>query len=215
MMDVVPVSKRRLRFRNGSWNYSQKSEELSPIGLYKMYKSEEQATYGENLMKNGFSFAKAKLSNDQGKITDIDFSKELITQVISEDQSNHLIVQSFYRYVPRIHIVEHDTKDLLFHDNLLTTTFTFQELEFVGVTHYQNQAVNSLKKSYNPHAKGFKEDIAVEIPLKDKWTLEPPKIEFWDLKSAVMDGLRLFDISRGNVKRKRGEESSSSDEEWH
>ncbi|KAJ3087051.1 hypothetical protein HK102_011906 [Quaeritorhiza haematococci] len=43
------------------------------------------------------------------------------------------------------------------------TTFLFKETVFVAVTHYQNEKVNSLKKNYNPHAKGFKDSTAKAV----------------------------------------------------
>ncbi|KAM0684170.1 hypothetical protein MDAP_000910 [Mitosporidium daphniae] len=37
----------------------------------------------------------------------------------------------------------------------LSAEFLFSKCSFIAVTHYQNAAINMLKKQYNPHAKGF------------------------------------------------------------
>lgn len=72
-------------------------------------------------------------------------------------------LHSFHRYVPRIHILPmtqmRNFRSSSFEEWSQSGVFTFilKECSFVAVTHYQNSAVNMLKKNYNPHAKGFKE----------------------------------------------------------
>ena len=41
----------------------------------------------------------------------------------------------------------------------LSAEFLFSKCSFIAVTHYQNSAINMLKKQYNPHAKGFVPDV--------------------------------------------------------
>lgn len=44
-----------------------------------------------------------------------------------------------------------------------STEYLFTKCAFIAVTHYQNPAINKLKKQYNPHAKGFMADSNAEV----------------------------------------------------
>jgi len=57
-------------------------------------------------------------------------------------------LQSFHRYIPLVRILDLESLNKMQY-------IRFAETEFIAVTHYQNELITLLKKSYNPHAKGF------------------------------------------------------------
>lgn len=84
----------------------------------------------------------------------------------SNDPSNpSFCLTSFHRYQPLIYLLDHDQmQDERSIDQVLMVqavlppylvSFTLPMTQFIAVTHYQNQVITDLKKSFNPHAKGF------------------------------------------------------------
>lgn len=97
------------------------------------------------------------------------------------DGSLSLHLQSFHRYIPLVHLravslptTPHPFSSL---PSLYTSqTLCFPETEFIAVTHYQNEVITLLKKSYNPHAKGFvivEPNMEVMFEEKDDIDREP------------------------------------------
>jgi hypothetical protein len=84
----------------------------------------------------------------------------------SSDPSNpSFCLTSFHRYQPLIYLMDHDQMQdersigqMLMVQAVLPpylVSFTLPMTQFIAVTHYQNQVITDLKKSFNPHAKGF------------------------------------------------------------
>jgi hypothetical protein len=82
------------------------------------------------LLQQGLSFERLKLSNREGG-------------------RYNLALHSFYKYQPVIKLIGR----IRFH-------LSFPETQFVAVTHYQNDQITLLKKSFNPHAKGFVSELS-------------------------------------------------------
>src|SRR4051794_15321870 len=108
-------------------------------------------------MNFGVSFPKIKLTNRLRPSPSPPKAKKRrqCDSVINTNSSlptGHFYLTSFHKYLPRIKMIKHtvneDREDF----------FTFEETTFIAVTHYQNEAVNILKKNNNPHAKGFIKD---------------------------------------------------------
>lgn len=122
---------------------------------------------GAEMRESGLSFDKLKLSN---RPSPNPYSVNL---------------QSFHRYIPAVHIsrlVGQIEEPLL--------VKRIPQTEFIAVTHYQNAHVTLLKKSYNPHAKGFV--ISEEPPAlvgTTSWMLSPEQSSPPDLTGSE-DGKR-------------------------
>lgn len=86
---------------------------------------------GSQIISGGLDFGRVKLTNRP------------------EEGPSSVTLQSFHRYLPLIHLAD------LEEGGAAQRTIKFSETEFIAVTHYQNEQVTLLKKSYNPHAKGF------------------------------------------------------------
>lgn len=82
-----------------------------------------------DMLKSGLNFDKLKLTN-------------------RDDGPNSICLQSFHRYLPIVYIKTSDGGGQV-------QEIAFPETQFIAVTHYQNDSITILKKSYNPHAKGF------------------------------------------------------------
>ena len=125
------------KFKQGKGWESVPSDERGLLRGHTWFPNEWQS--GNELIKSGTSFQQLKLTNR------------------SVDSPGMFTVSSFHMYRPRLHILEKG-------ESILHYVFTFKQCDFVAVTHYQNDFVNSLKKSSNPHAKGFKD---VEFHLEE------------------------------------------------
>jgi hypothetical protein len=107
---------------------------------------------GQEMIFGGLNFDKIKLTNRES------------------DTPMAVCLQSFHRYIPIVRIVECE-------EPYRIQIIKFQETEFIAVTHYQNDQVTLLKKSYNPHAKGFV--LNEESPTQGQGTLD------WLLTPAI------------------------------
>lgn len=119
-----------------------------------LYEPEESPSYQGILEKTGISFAKLKLTNQQGH-----------HDGISSQESSVFALDSFCRYQPIVFVAESlggksfvemldtqsDENDFIRHLSMHRQQVT----QFIAVTHYQNDQVTNLKKAFNPHAKGF------------------------------------------------------------
>ncbi|ORX53847.1 hypothetical protein BCR36DRAFT_284583 [Piromyces finnis] len=93
-------------------------------------------------------------SNDNKEIIVKHKSTKLnVINSIARLPENHFYLSSFFMYEPCLYLIRHDA------DKKYVSTIKFNETKFLAVTHYQNEKVNQLKKNYNPHAKGFKDDL--------------------------------------------------------
>ena len=122
----------RWKFRSGKWQRS-RDVKIASNEIPSKYCSSALGV-GE-MLERGISFAKVKLTNRH-----------------REDASNssHFSLASFHRYQPLLHLQEFPLLE-----GQESQTVRLADLSFVAVTHYQNEAITVLKKSYNPHAKGF------------------------------------------------------------
>ncbi|KAJ3279204.1 hypothetical protein HK104_001657 [Borealophlyctis nickersoniae] len=159
-IDVVQSSPYKFKFRGGKWMEVVDTRENSERGKKKrrgwrvpkvrahMHPNSPQK--GSYWTSHGISFPKLKLTNRYTN-DDIQGSMSHSPQHLDLPET-HFLLHSFHQYQPRVHVIEH-----LDRGKKKVTTYTWEETKFVAVTHYQNELVNSLKKNYNPHAKGFKD----------------------------------------------------------
>lgn len=104
----------------------------------------------EEMIHHGLSFGRIKLSNRPQS---------------EEDRSSpNFALLSFRRYIPVVYLLDRDMRgDPRPISQVLAEEpnppaiikFSFPATNFIAVTHYQNELVTTLKKSFNPHAKGF------------------------------------------------------------
>ncbi|KAI8913869.1 hypothetical protein DFJ77DRAFT_549108 [Powellomyces hirtus] len=145
-IDVVQVVPHKFKFlRNGKWtplipndaeNTTSDSNDMALRST--AFVNPSGAQTGEFWERNGAAFTKIKLTNVTGERRD-------------GETDGMFFLQSFHQYQPRVHLIKHTP------GHREVATFIFDETKFIAVTHYQNHKVNSLKKNYNPHAKGFKD----------------------------------------------------------
>lgn len=129
---MVSTDDHKWKYRQGTWlpllatRLGDKDDE-SRCNLF------HENIKGHELIYAGINFDKLKLSNRQ-----------------TPTSSQSVCLQSFRRYVPVVRISRSDHSD-----EASVQEIRFNETEFIAVTHYQNERITLLKKSYNPHAKGF------------------------------------------------------------
>lgn len=106
----------------------------------------------EDMILHGVSFSRIKLSNRPQSEGD------------RVQSGASFALYSFRRYIPVIFLYDHDMRGdprsigqvlLEEPDSPSVIKFSFPSTNFIAVTHYQNELVTTLKKSFNPHAKGF------------------------------------------------------------
>ena len=126
---------------------------------------------GAEMRESGLSFDKLKLSNRP-----------------SPNNPYSVNLQSFHRYIPAVHVSRLVGATGQIEESLLVERIP--QTEFIAVTHYQNAHVTLLKKSYNPHAKGF---VINEEPPPlvgtTSWMLSPEQSSPPDLTGSE-DGKR-------------------------
>ncbi|KAF9119252.1 hypothetical protein BGW39_000436 [Mortierella sp. 14UC] len=144
--------------------------------LRESYTHPDRFQLGSHWMANPISFAKVKLTNkvesqssvlkratkhnlDMGEF-DSSYGGRGIEGANSIN-TNLFHMTSFHQYCPRLCLMERrkDSNAIL-----ASTTYRFNRTKFMAVTHYQNYKVNDLKKSHNPHAKGFRGTIGKVLP---------------------------------------------------
>ena len=126
---------------------------------------------GAEMRESGLSFDKLKLSNRP-----------------TPSNPYSVTLQSFHRYIPAVHVSRLVGVAGQIEEPLLVKRIP--QTEFIAVTHYQNAHVTLLKKSYNPHAKGFV--ISEEPPAlvgTTSWMLSPEQSSPPDLTGSE-DGKR-------------------------
>ncbi|KAG9067779.1 hypothetical protein KI688_011366 [Linnemannia hyalina] len=156
------------------------------------YTHPDQLKLGSHWMANPISFAKAKLAN-KAKSQPTVAKKALKLNSISTSSSkrkadstsatnsndgpgrshsqplgdshndtNVFHMESFHKYRPRVVLTElaKDSNEIL-----STTAYTFDLATYMAVTRYENENVNDLKKSFNPHARAFRETVG-KIPAR-------------------------------------------------
>ncbi|KAF8926159.1 hypothetical protein BGZ58_000140 [Dissophora ornata] len=139
-LDFEKLDPHRLRFSNSRWtpalspkrsddSSSDNESMVTEILAQESYTHPDLCQTGAYWMSRQISFAKVKLSNNFS-ISDISGGKGGSHKKGDIGDSSHL-----------------------FHIK------SFHSTAFIAVTHYQNYKVNDLKKSFNPHAKGFRGTI--------------------------------------------------------
>ncbi|XP_041828682.1 MAX dimerization protein MGA a isoform X2 [Melanotaenia boesemani] len=148
LMDIQPLDSSQYKWTGDSWQVSRKAE--CHIKSQPFAHPESPAT-GQYWMQSPVSFYKLKLTND-----------------ISEQDGN-IVLHPMHRYLPQLHLVQSEkvVEDIKLKDPSVLT-FSFSQTEFIAVTAYQNPRFAQLKVSYNPFAKGLKEDGSSSRSLKVK-----------------------------------------------
>ncbi|KAI8601885.1 hypothetical protein EDD21DRAFT_414495 [Dissophora ornata] len=166
-LDFEKLDPHRLRFSNSRWtpalspkrsddSSSDNESMVTEILAQESYTHPDLCQTGAYWMSRQISFAKVKLSNNFS-ISDISGGKGGSHKKGDIGDSSHLFhIKSFHRYRPRLHLIlcSQQTQAMV-----TSETFIFDSTAFIAVTHYQNYKVNDLKKSFNPHAKGFRGTI--------------------------------------------------------
>ncbi|KAG0284823.1 hypothetical protein BGZ96_010832 [Linnemannia gamsii] len=80
---------------------------------------------------------------------------------VNDINTSVFYMSSFHKYCPRIYLTQRAKGS---HEITNSIVYRFDRTEFIAVTHYQNEKVNNLKKSYNPHARGFRGSIGKVLP---------------------------------------------------
>ncbi|CAG8449199.1 17295_t:CDS:2 [Dentiscutata heterogama] len=173
IVDFIQVSPTRFRFKKGSWvsiGIDKRKFSLNNLGNRngriktgmvggRPFTHPDSPQSGAYWMDSGVNFPKIKLTNrpchnNQSKSKKRGRPRNSGPNNSSSLPDGHFCLTSFHKYQPRVKMIKHAT-DINDHDQEIITAF--EETTFIAVTHYQNDAVNSLKKNYNPHAKGFKD----------------------------------------------------------
>ena len=130
-VDIVPADSNIWKYNGGKWI----SAGLSTSSAVKnrVYMHPESPQTGLAWMANEILFSKVKLSNHKS------------------DADGHFLLNSFHRYVARVHIASADATTNV-------KTFPFVDTQFIATTAYQNSQVTQLKIDYNPFAKGFRDN---------------------------------------------------------
>ncbi|KAF9123935.1 hypothetical protein BG015_005215, partial [Linnemannia schmuckeri] len=149
--------------------------------LRESYTHPDRFQLGSHWMANPISFAKVKLTNKVESPSSVakKTSKQRTDSTtsannnssygdpyielagINDFNTNVFHMTSFHKYCPRIYLTQRakDSRDII-----NSIVYRFDRTEFMAVTHYQNYKVNDLKKSHNPHAKGFRGTIGKVLP---------------------------------------------------
>lgn len=175
---------------------------LQVMPIKEVYEHPESPRRGEHWNRASITFSKVKLTNrfppfhkklanrdsteDEASSVDSSASSTLSSNCkIFPNSEGMFPMHSFHRYIPRLHIVALDESShkssFSFCDteNFPIQTCIFPQTSFIAVTHYQNNAVNLLKKNYNPHAKGFKETFYVP-----RISSSPPQTSEFSIKDC-------------------------------
>ena len=172
-IEMQPVDGLKWKWRGSRWSpllsssYPMASDkEDSALVLYETQASPETRKTalisGKELLENGLDLSRLKLTNRP------------LTQAEVANRSPVIVLRSFRRYQPRIHLLPSPASP---RPQALPQIISLQETEFIAVTHYQNDRITLLKKSYNPHAKGFvlpsSDEAAPQEAEEERWTMRP------------------------------------------
>jgi T-box protein 19 len=163
-LDIQTVDDFKWKFIGGRWRsvgQFPKSTNTSKIPSNKVPAFGSPMTLAEMIEKCEISFSKAKLTNSQCR------TKE----------PNRILLTSFRRYIPVVIFENANTG--FFHN------WSIREAQFIAVTHYQNPRICELKKTLNPHAKGFLNQQLPSDALEDD--LDEPLIEE-SYENTILDG---------------------------
>lgn len=142
-LSLEPTDMLKWKYRGERWRpvgrvvEGAECEGEESLGRDQLYEPPESPATGQYWVENGLGFTKVKLTN--GRLAARSGPAVL--------PSHYFTLRSFRRYQPVVHYWRDDGEA---HSRL-----PLKEAEFIAVTHYQNTAVTELKKSHNPHAKGF------------------------------------------------------------
>ena len=156
-------------------------DQLKKLPITEVHEYADSPKRGEYWNKNLVSFSKLKLTNKFQSLHKTAVNHRLEHEGVGGQQQHSTTtgrlnstneysimynadgifpLHSFHKYIPRIHVMHvpnEYSRRILKRQILGIKTFIFPQTSFIAVTHYQNNAVNLLKKNYNPHAKGFKD----------------------------------------------------------
>ncbi|ORX91024.1 T-box-domain-containing protein [Basidiobolus meristosporus CBS 931.73] len=184
-LDFEQISPERFKFRNDEWvvvhsdvsksqpqpyTMSEKKRPGLECWITREYTHPDSPQSGKSLnlfgmnstgaywVKNGVSFTKVKLTNRlensiDNKVLNNGSFMDCRRSAFDPEfalPDGYFPLKTFHKYQPRVHLIK------LNEGIQQEKTFVFEEAAFIAVTHYQNNAVNQLKKQYNPHAKGFR-----------------------------------------------------------
>lgn len=134
--------------------------------LSTIYEPFETPKRGNDLIESGVSFSKLKLVNRSSTCSSSTLISPSSSRLAGEGINQRMreggngrkyraiaSLHSFHRYRPLVYIKQ-VFPELPFTWNRAQRIF-YPETQFIAVTHYQNESITLLKKSYNPHAKGF------------------------------------------------------------
>ncbi|CAG8563035.1 3592_t:CDS:2 [Funneliformis caledonium] len=175
VIDFVQVSANRYRYKKGNWvcigldkrrflsnNFNKQGGKLLKVGSVcgNPYTHPDSPQSGAYWMNFGLNFPKIKLTNRM-RLSPSKAKKrrrnDLVTNNNMSLPAGHFYLTTFHKYQPRVKMIKHSALE----DQV--AFYAFEEMTFIAVTHYQNEAVNALKKCNNPHAKGFKESLDQDV----------------------------------------------------
>jgi hypothetical protein len=145
---IESVDDNKWKYRQGRWTPLLTSRALGQCETAPRTVLFQDRQLGSEILLNGLNFEKLKLTNRES------------------NSPLSICLQSFHRYIPVTIISECE-------EPFLKQRISFSETEFVAVTHYQNEQVTLLKKSYNPHAKGFVLSDEPSVRGTVNWMLTP------------------------------------------
>lgn len=172
VLSIVPADNLKYRFNTPRWEVNGLAEHKNNT-LIRAFCHHNSPRCGSAWMASTVSFFKLKLTNNPS------------------DEDGHIILNSFHRYIPRVHVIPvpkgvspTPEQPILIGPNCLT--FTFPQTEFMGVTTYQNFWITKLKIDHNPFAKSFREDGNNSRLIRlNKSTTELDTVEPQDDKEAL------------------------------
>ncbi len=144
-VSMQPLDRVRWRFRHGRWRPAGSLSDAAadaaratvpvprlPAGSEPPAATVRAEELGAAILR-GVSFESVKVTNRETRPGD--------------SAGPAVTLRSFHRYAPVVHIADLADGSV--------QSFSFAHTSFVAVTHYQNALTTALKKSCNPHAKGF------------------------------------------------------------
>lgn len=115
----------KYRFLNGEWKTSLRNDTAKSSQVPVIHQHPDSPNFGHHWAKDAVGFGKLKLTNYE-----------------NTQNPDAVYLKSLNKYLPVIHILQHDKKNV---DNkVLIYSKPFVETEFIAVTAYQNENVNIL-----------------------------------------------------------------------